>query len=111
MNIATLIKASAKAVHAHRAAKRAHVDGASPEAQKKYQRAVIAALDELDPLVVQVMKQAAADEKPKTPFDWNGAAKAVIAGMKLVDRLKGASPSEAASVIEAEVLGVRSVSR
>ena len=100
-----MIRAAAKVVHAHREAKRAHADGASDEAKKRYQKAVIKALDELEPLVASAMKVASS--APKTPFDWNGAFRAIATGMKLVDRLKGASPQQVAEIIDAEVLGVK----
>jgi hypothetical protein len=105
-----MIKGAAKVVHAHREAKRAHADGASLEAQKRYQKAVIRALDELDPLVVAAAKEASA-ERRDTPFDWNGVFRAIATGMKLVDRIKSASPTEVAQIIDAEVVGVKDVRR
>lgn len=107
--IPKLIKAAARVVHAHREAKRAHADGSSAEAQKRYQKAVIAALDELDPLVVAAMREAnaARESASKTPFDWNGVFRAVTAGLKIADRMKGASPGEVAQIIDAEVLGAK----
>jgi hypothetical protein len=104
----TLVRAAIKVVTTHREMKRAHADGASEEARKRYRKTMIAALDALDRALEAFVKSApkpGAAPAPTQPFDWNGAVKAGIAALGFVTRVKNAKTSrEVIEIIDAEIV-------